>query len=275
VSADALRAFGGAPLLGERLVRLVYMDEAGISRDEPITVVSGIIVHGDTQLNLAEQHLVDLVKKHIPEAQRPGFVFHATHIFNGVSGTDVVFGRDNPDWPLARRLQVADDLALSFREFDLRITLGVAHRKNMAELFPAFLSAPESEAAAMMHSAAFMICSMYIEQWMRSFGDNENCLLVVENHERHRQQLRSMQRDLQNPDNKINLGDEWDHYFPFTRIREDPLFQDKRPHSILQLADFAAYVMKRTFNGDTKVKRFTDLFWQQVIFDRSLLEQPA
>jgi hypothetical protein len=270
-----LHAFGGGPLLGDRLVRIVYMDEAGISQHEPITVVGGVIVHGDTQLNLIEHHLVGLVEKHIPIQHRQGFVFHATHLFNGVSGSDTVFGRDNPDWPIERRLEIADDLASCLKEFDLRITLGVVHRKNMKEVFPSFSSLPEAQAASAMHSAAFMVCSMYIEKWMREFGGNENCLLVVENHERHRTQLKTMQRDLQNPLKKFNLGDEWDFYFPFTRIREDPLFQEKRPHSVLQLADFVAYVMKRRFNDDERTKRFIDLFWQQVIFDRSLVELPS
>jgi hypothetical protein len=237
--------------------------------------VVGIIVHGDIQLNLIERHLVGLVEKHIPEPHRRGFVFHATHLFNGVSGGGTIFGRDNPDWPIERRLKIADDLALCFRDFDLRITLGVAHRKNMKEVFPNFASLPEAQKASALHSAAFMVCSMYVEKWMREFGGDENCLLVVENHERHRNQLKKIQRDLQNPDKKFSLGDEWDFYFPFTRIREDPLFQEKRPHSILQLADFAAYVMKRRFNNDERTKRFIDLFWQQVIFDRSLAELPS
>lgn len=267
-----LHAFGGGALFGDRLVRLVYMDEAGISQHEPITVVAGVLIHGDTQLNLAERHLVELVKKHIPEPHRRGFVFHATHLFNGVSGADAIFGRDNPEWPIERRLEIADDLALCFREFDLRITLGVAHRKNMKEVFPSFSSLTEAQKAAAMHSAAFMMCSIYVEKWMREFGGDENCLLVVENHERHRNKLKTIQRDLQNPHENFSLGDEWDFYFPFSRIREDPLFQEKRPHSVLQLADFAAYVMKRAFNGDERTKRFNDLFWQQVIFDRSLAE---
>lgn len=35
MSAPYLPAFGGVPLVGDRLVRLVYMDEAGISQHEP------------------------------------------------------------------------------------------------------------------------------------------------------------------------------------------------------------------------------------------------
>ena len=172
----------------------------------PITVVCGVIVHGDNQLNFVRNHLSSLVEKHIPETHRQNFVFHSTHLFNGVSGAASIFGRGNPDWPLARRLEIADDLAAVFKEFDLRFVLGIAERKYMAESFPGFSHLPEAEAANSMHSAAFLTCSMYVEKWMRQFGDNENCVLVVENHERHRSQLKAIQRDLQNPEKAMRLG---------------------------------------------------------------------
>lgn len=46
-------AGGGAELLGDGRVRIVYVDEAGIGdvESEPILVVTGVIVQGDHQLN--------------------------------------------------------------------------------------------------------------------------------------------------------------------------------------------------------------------------------
>jgi hypothetical protein len=66
-------------------VRLVYLDEAGISnpREEPILVVAGIIVHGDDQWKNLEQEILSLRGEYIPEQFREGFVFHATELFSG------------------------------------------------------------------------------------------------------------------------------------------------------------------------------------------------
>ena len=43
------KSLSGHPLEGNRLVRFIYVDEAGISKHEPIAVVTGVIVHADTQ----------------------------------------------------------------------------------------------------------------------------------------------------------------------------------------------------------------------------------
>ena len=72
MSAPYLPAFGGAPLVGDRLVRLVYMDEAGISQHEPITVVCGVIVHGDNQLNLVRNHLRGRLENRLAGVLRRG-----------------------------------------------------------------------------------------------------------------------------------------------------------------------------------------------------------
>ena len=38
-----------APLLGQNLVRMVYLDEGGISHNEPVLCVAGVMIHGDRQ----------------------------------------------------------------------------------------------------------------------------------------------------------------------------------------------------------------------------------
>ena len=49
-------AFGGGPLRGDKIVRLVYLDEAGISNPahEPWLVVAGIVINADKQFKLIE-----------------------------------------------------------------------------------------------------------------------------------------------------------------------------------------------------------------------------
>ena len=92
-------SLSGHPLEGDRIVRLVYVDEAGIghSGEEPFLTVGAVVVHADKQLIAVERYLDKIVKRHIPQEHWGDFVFHATHLFNGGGK---VFTRNNPDWPL-------------------------------------------------------------------------------------------------------------------------------------------------------------------------------
>ena len=101
VRSSRLLALGGAPLEGESVMRLVYVDEAGRSGNEPVVVVAAVIVHGDSQLIPLEKDLDLLVEKWIPEEFRDDFVFHAAHIFNGTGKG--VFSRREQQWPPERR----------------------------------------------------------------------------------------------------------------------------------------------------------------------------
>src|SRR5262249_3959441 len=100
-------AFGGGALRDDSIVRLAYLDEAGISNlsQEPLLVVAGIAVNADGQFKAIEAHLDGLVRKHVPEERRDGLVFHAMEIFHGTKQ----FKRE--DWSFEKRLEILDDLA--------------------------------------------------------------------------------------------------------------------------------------------------------------------
>jgi hypothetical protein len=96
MNAPAAIAFGGGLLEGRSVVRFVFTDEGGISRDEPFAVVAAVFVHGDEQLVPLENELERLKRKHILEEYRRDFVFHAKDIW---SGKGKLF-KDRNEWPL-------------------------------------------------------------------------------------------------------------------------------------------------------------------------------
>jgi hypothetical protein len=83
-------AFGGAPLVGTQLVRIIYLDETGHSFKEPVAVVAGIILDPDKQWRLMADEIEGL-KRRVPDQFRDGFVFHATDLYSG--------GRWRQSWP--------------------------------------------------------------------------------------------------------------------------------------------------------------------------------
>jgi hypothetical protein len=253
-----------APLVGasfnrDKLVRLVYVDETGIANilHDPHTVVAGIIVHADTQLIGLESDLDSLVEKHIPEGFREGFVFHAKDIFNG-SGKGY-FNRKSEKWPmLDERWAIADDLAGLVAKYQLPVAYGSVERSKIPpDILESFASINWNEPLG-AHGMAFAVCAFRIEQWMRAKTQNEVCMLVVEDTESGRSMIRNLQKHYQKPGAERAVADMGLKFnvLPLRSIRHDPLFEGKRPSSVLQLADFCAFLIKRILSGDQRVLRF-------------------
>jgi hypothetical protein len=123
----AALGFRGGPLEGRKVVRFVFIDKGGISRDEPFAVVAGIFVHRDEQLIPLEDELERVKQKHIPKEDQKDLVFHATDIW---SGTGKVF-KDRNKWPLPRRLEILHDLARIPCRFDTPSSISALSAANL------------------------------------------------------------------------------------------------------------------------------------------------
>src|SRR5215470_15141222 len=79
------RALGGGDLVGDRLVRFVYLDEAGTGdpQVEPYVIVAGVMVDADKQWKRVENHLIDLADAFAEPEDRLGFCFHANELYTG------------------------------------------------------------------------------------------------------------------------------------------------------------------------------------------------
>ena len=62
-------------------MRFIYMDEAGTSEQEPVTIVVGLIVDADNQLASAETAMNDVLGS-VPRKFQKDFVFHATDVWS-------------------------------------------------------------------------------------------------------------------------------------------------------------------------------------------------
>lgn len=256
----------GHPLEGDRIVRLVYVDEAGISNrlQEPWLVVSAVIVDADKKLVAVERYLDKIVRRHIPQEHWDDFVFHATHLF---MWGGKVFTKNNPEWPLHKRLEIADELAAIPKKFKLPLTHALLERDK-------FPSDPNEETKRWTpkenllaaHVCAFIACAANVERWMRENTNNEVCLMVIENNDQARSLIRQFQNQYQEKRMSDDLSPEAKKYYPFRRIKQDPLFEPKKKSSILQLADFWAYVAKRNAMkpGDRRYGRFLEPMIPQI-----------
>jgi hypothetical protein len=70
-------------------------------------------------------------------------------------------------------------------------------------------------------------------------------MVIGEDNDNARRFIRRFQNHYQQQETVQTLDAEARKVFPFRRIKHDPLFEPKKRSSILQLADFWAYVAKR------------------------------
>lgn len=258
-AALTARAFGGGPLEGDRIVRLVYSDEAGIDLKEPYAVVSAVIVDGDRQLVALERHLEKLVNKWVPETQREGFIFHATEIFNGTSrGSGKPFERNHPDWPHEKRWKIADDLAACFGKFKTTLTFGFVEKSA----FPAkdttkaqWEALEPKKKAIVVHCVAFSSMLVKVDLWLRR-NTNEICMMIVEDNDQAHSMLKETQIYQQTRAAQAAKTPQERSIFPLRKVKQHPLFEPKSANSVLQLADFSAYVAKKYLMADHRYDRY-------------------
>jgi hypothetical protein len=282
VSASGLRSLSGSRLDGDRIVRLVYLDEAGLSKpsEEPFLVVAGIIIDADSKLTAIQRHLERIAVRNIRSESLDGFVFHAKEIFNGGGK---VFKREKSnfvgpvEWPLARRLELADEIARIPAKFDLPVAIGFIDRETFLTEYGVaekYHSTPGR--TVLEHVIAFTQASVMVEQWMREHASDEVCLLISEDNDQARSMIRSAQNFYQDPKKVVTIRDykEVSLHFPFRKIKEDPLFQPKKRSHPTIIADFCAYVFKKFLMQDANYRQFLARFQGNLIaFDEAALRQ--
>jgi hypothetical protein len=264
-------AFGGGPLRGDKIVRLVYLDEAGISNPahEPWLVVAGIVINADKQFKLIESYLDELVKKHIPQEKRAGFSFHAMELFHGNKSFD------RNIWPLEKRLEILDDLVAIPKMFDIPICFGsiprVLFRWQREKEKPGEKPARIEQRA---HAEAFFKCVIQTELVMRAIAQDEVAMLIAEDREPVRKMLKLLQSIITGrppQQYKHALSDptfapDLKFLMPLQRIIETVHFAQKVESSLLQVADICAFAIKREFTKAPHAERLYGPLHEHVVF---------
>lgn len=249
------RALWGAPLEGSKPVRYVYVDEAGTSANEPVSVVAGVIVHPDTQWRVVEAEINRLFDQFVPDQFRKGFVFHAVDVFGGGKLRDV--------WDKASRWELLDAMVLTPRRFRLPIAYGLVRRQALA---PDFAKEAKLSLASLDHAIAFFGCVAYADKYLRLHtGPDEVATLVVEDVPEMRKVLGGIPEMLRadtytlKPEHirqdvtditpeKAAQGDD----LKVTKIVDTPHFVVKKGAPLLQLADACAFTIRRWISRQSR-----------------------
>ncbi len=246
-NVSRIKAFGGVTSLkGTKLVRLVYIDEAGISKDERHSIVAGPIIHGDHQLAVVEDHLLGLVEKHIPSEEQFGFIFHAKEIW---SGTGYFKNRDK--WPLAKRLEILRDLAAIPTKLAIPVTYGVGRKELIAtHLKEENVSVKTQEFVE--HVSALANAMQLVELFMREKHPDEFTLIIAEDRDHLRSMLKDVHATFRGRHSLSQTGQFLKirsvfKFLPFHHIRDTIHFAKKEDCQHLQLADICAFLIRGHF----------------------------
>jgi hypothetical protein len=245
------RAMFGDILWGSALVRFVYVDEAGTSENEPVTIVVGLIVNADEQLMFAES-VVEEALGSVPSKLRDGFVSHAMEVWSSPKYRD--------DWAMSDRLRFLKTMMGLPRRLKLPILLGLVRRSS--EVPPEMASKGISR-AQYHHILAFWMCVSQADRYMRDHaGLSEVGTVVAEDVPEMRKYLRKLPKmftddptilppgTLQPTQEEQGLGyiKQSSEVFRISRIRRSIHFVEKQDDPLLQLADACAFGFRRYFS---------------------------
>lgn len=228
------------------LMRLVYLDEAGISHEET-TVVAGLIVEPDRQYLDLEARVRALIKVKVPESHQVDYAFHATELISGGKKKNSAFPRagTNTDvrWP------ILEHLLLMPRACQLPFIVGY-HRKGA--------SATSEEETLHAHAVAYAMCALGVNEWMKQNAPNEWALMIAEDREGARgplQRAHSLYRDGRFRRAMVT-GDPFDWSAMGSHMRDHLLFAAKGSALPLQVADAIACIVRREIDGVPRNETF-------------------
>ncbi len=221
-------------------MRLVYLDEAGISQ-EATTVVAAVIVEPDGQYLDLENRVLALIQAKVPEAHRVDYAFHATELISGGKKETSAFPRTTTDKPT--RWPILEHLLLMPRAVRLPFIVGY-HRKGVLAI-----SEEETHHA---HALAYAMCALGVNEWMRSNATNEWALMIAEDRPKARgslQQAHALYRDSKFRRKMVSVDDTFNWDEMGSHIRDHLLFASKGSALPLQVADAVACIIRREIDA--------------------------
>lgn len=234
---------------------LVYLDESGIGdiQHEKYVVVAGVIVQSE-QYKAVQKRIEEVRDKYVPEKYRKNFVFHAADLFQG---SEKLIGK--AEFPLAQRHDALEALISITSELKLPVVQAFHEREAVRRDHP---NLNAQEAVVLTQAIAATSCMLTVEGFTQRYAQASTLALIIyENNNQAKKLVKSMHKEMLNPDNLGKLVDPGDiermkKIVPLQRVIDTAHFAEKSEAPILQLADVCAYFIKRRLMGRMDSMRF-------------------
>jgi hypothetical protein len=223
-------------------MRYVYVDEAGKSENEPVTVVVGIIVDADTQYGPAELELRSLIQS-APAHYRQGLIVHAASIWGDPKYRD--------GWSLEERLDFLKRAASIPRKVGAAMAIAYMRRTHPGD--------PENKLtrATYHFQQAFALCIAHADRFVREQGRPGEISTVVAEDTDEKRTLRALVRALSSNEAIIVPAasqvafpnrERADHVYTIRTVKDTVHFVEKVDGPLLQIADVCAFAYRRYFS---------------------------
>lgn len=259
-------SISGVALQGDRLLHSIYLDETGISVNEPVALVAGVIINEDLQWKSVEKAISDLITEYVPEEHREGFSFHATDLYH-CSGK--IF--HHTKYPRERAREALKQLLSIPRMFEIPIACGYLTKSDYEIPVDQF---DASGKAKLYHALAYFVCVIAAETYMVNFRPpQELARLIAElNTETHKvvKMAHKLLQGKLNPELIQKLANQFEvtkTFLPLRRIVDSVHFAEKEDAILLQLADACAFVLRYWAQG--KSGQYIDEYFEAFIGPRS------
>lgn len=229
-------------------MRLIYVDEAGTSANESVTVVAGIIVDPDTEWRPAVEMLSNLKDKFVPAEYRDGFVYHGADVFRTEKKNKY------PNWSMDSRIAFALALMRLPNQLGIPIVMSMVRRDS----FPRH---DKIEVGLFHHAVAFQGMVHAANNHISQFGrPNETSVLVAEHIPDRHKQLRGVLQNMR--DAPVTLTPDMQNPTQMNRamgtspktmtmgaetVLDTAHFVEKGYAPLLEVADALAYGFRKYF----------------------------
>jgi hypothetical protein len=268
------QAIFGGMLWGDSAVRYIFVDEAGTSAREPISVVVGLVANADEHVMSAEALVLEALRG-VPSQFRDGFKFSAKTVFGDE--------KYQSEWSLTDRLSLLHQMMSIPSRVGMAISVAAQWRGavDFSEGYGKLgLTPAESD-----HMQAFKLCLAMADRGIRrEAGPREVATVVAEDHPTMKRYLKQVPTMLRNvpvhlkPDFlRQTEADREAGYLTQTgdirveRIRSAVHFVAKEDDPLVQVADACAYGVRRFLNSE----KFGVEFVRKIFGDESLLRNFA
>jgi len=239
-------SLSGHSLIGSKMTRFVYLDETGTNmKKDPYTIVAGIIVHADKQMDELERRfrkiVIDKVPKELRFNDQKPFSLHAVDYINGNGAFKELKKKD--EWSVHKGMEIADAIISLCVDLDIKIIW--TGRPNS-----------EGKIRESQHINTFALAALSIDHFMLSEAHGEVCILVAENHNEHKEKLKQLVNGLRNK-SALEMAGFKGSITPIRAIKDVVHFVDKGDSYCIQIADTICYIVKKALDENP---HYDDLF---------------
>lgn len=218
-------------------MRLIYFDETGIGseREEAITVVAAVIVHGDKQMPLINAE-AKRIRDNLPVEKRSNFEFKANAMFSH-------FRKFKDESSYSKMMT---DFLTMMRNFEVPIHYCAVNRAKLEQQIKKADEIPIRGWTSAVFT--FIACLAFVAVWLEEQAPEEGGLCIAD-HSVSRKEMEAVVSYLR----EMGLIQKT---VPWNNIVDTIYFGDSKNSIGIQMADYANFFIRMHLAGDKQAEPF-------------------